>query len=355
MTIRKRPPVAVPPQPTAEWPPPTDPFLVPPVDTAVTPVQPAAVLPGEVADDRFGLGMLIGLVVLLAVGGVIAAILLTRHHHNAAAVTTTTVVIKQTVPAAAAPAAGAAAASVVLPSFIGETKQTAASTLRTQGLTVRFATVRGPAPAGAVVGQDPAPHQSAAANSVVTLQISNGAAASPATVRVSTVTVTTAATSTTPPASRPTSTAATTPSKPATVTVPDVSGNQAQSAAQALGRAGFPVSIAYVPGTDPLGTILAESPSAGSTAPTTAHVTINASSGPGQKPQETVPDATGKTIPEAVAAMNGAGLRLFLLKKPVSDRALAGKVVEQTPAPGKTAPHNAQVLVYMGAFESTTR
>jgi hypothetical protein len=42
-----------------------------------------------------------------------------------------------------------------------------------------------------------------------------------------------------------------------------------------------------------------------------------------------------------------------MLKKPVTDKTLAGKVVEQSPAPGKTAPHNAQVLVYMGAFQST--
>jgi serine/threonine-protein kinase len=112
------------------------------------------------------------------------------------------------------------------------------------------------------------------------------------------------------------------------------------------------VTVAYVPGTDPLGTILAESPGAGSTAPTTAHITINASSGPGDKQQETVPDASGKTIPQAVSAMRQAGLRLFFLKKTVTDRALAGKVVEQSPAPGKTAPHNAQVLVYMGAYRT---
>jgi len=125
-----------------------------------------------------------------------------------------------------------------------------------------------------------------------------------------------------------------------------------QSAAASLAKAGFLVTVAYVPGTDPLGSILAESPDAGSSAPTTAHVTINASSGPGDKQQETVPDASGKTIPEAVAAMQAAGLRLFFLKRTVTDRALAGKVVEQSPAPGKTAPHNAQVLVYMGAYRT---
>jgi len=355
MATRKRPPVAA--EPTAAWPPPTDlladPLVAPPVDTAVAPLPPAAGPPAEVADNRFGMGMLLGLVVLLAVGGVIAAILLTRHHHQAAAVTTTVVVGKPATVAGSNPSP-AGPASVVVRRFIGQPKKAAASALRGQGFTVRFATVAGSAPAGVVVGQDPAPQAKAAAHSVVTLQLSNGAAAAGSN-GASTVTVTTSGSATT--ATGATSTAATTtaaaPPKPATASVPDVSGNQVQAAAQSLGAAGFPVSIAYVPSTEPLGTVVAQSPGAGTSEPTTAHVTINAASGPGQKQQESVPDATGKSIPDAVSAMNGAGLRLFLLKKAVCDRSLAGKVVEQTPAAGKTAPHNAQVLVYMGAFQST--
>jgi serine/threonine-protein kinase len=137
--------------------------------------------------------------------------------------------------------------------------------------------------------------------------------------------------------------------------VPDVSGQQVQGAAAAVARSGFLVTIAYVANTQPLGTVVAESPNAGATAPTTAHITINAASGPGQKTQETVPDATGMTIPQAVAAMQHAGLRLIFLKRPVSERTDAGKIVEQSPAPGKTAPHNAQVLVYMGAYQQATK
>jgi beta-lactam-binding protein with PASTA domain len=37
---------------------------------------------------------------------------------------------------------------------------------------------------------------------------------------------------------------------------------------------------------------------------------------------------------------------------PVTDRTQAGKVVEQTPAAGQTAPQNAQVLIYLGAFKA---
>ena len=41
----------------------------------------------------------------------------------------------------------------------------------------------------------------------------------------------------------------------------------------------------------------------------------------------------------------------ILVKKDVADKEQAGKVVEQTPAAGSSAPKRAQVLVYMGAFK----
>jgi hypothetical protein len=48
--------------------------------------------------------------------------------------------------------------------------------------------------------------------------------------------------------------------------------------------------------------------------------------------------------------MQQARLRLFFVKRTVSDRTLAGKVVDLSPAAGAQAPQNAQVLVYMGAY-----
>jgi beta-lactam-binding protein with PASTA domain len=390
-------PVVVAGPPPVGGPPVADPLLAPPLDTAVAPLAPEAayVPPGEIADNRFGMGMLIGLLVLLAIAGVVAAILFTRHHKSASpARTTTTVVVQNTAPAT--PAAG----TKVVPNLIGMAQPDAVTSLRNEGLKVRVVTVPGPAPAGAVLGETPGPQQQLPAGSIVTLRVSNGLATAPQKT-ASTVTVTTTASTpkapaqsgttaaaATPPAvpapsgssgsstEQATTTQATTtaqatttgqasstqatttaaaPPQPTNADVPDVSGQQVKAAASTIARTGFLVTVAYVPGDDPLGTILAESPSAGATAPTTAHITINASSGPGQKQQETVPDATGQTIPQAVSSMQHAGLRLIFLKKPVSERSLAGKVVEQSPAAGKTAPHNAQVLVYMGAFTQSNQ
>jgi hypothetical protein len=39
------------------------------------------------------------------------------------------------------------------------------------------------------------------------------------------------------------------------------------------------------------------------------------------------------------------------VKVPVTTRAQVGKVVEQTPLAAKTAPTNAQVLVYLGVLQ----
>ncbi len=105
-----------------------------------------------------------------------------------------------------------------------------------------------------------------------------------------------------------------------------------------------------MPGDDPLGTVRAQSPSAGATARTGSHVTLSVSSGPGDKTAETVPDTSGQTVPQALSTLNRAGLRLIMLRRTVTDRSLAGRIVEQTPRAGAQAPKNAQVLVYMGAY-----
>jgi serine/threonine-protein kinase len=111
------------------------------------------------------------------------------------------------------------------------------------------------------------------------------------------------------------------------------------------------VTLAYVPNDQPLGTVVAESPQAGSSAQTGSHVTLNLSAGPSSagSGSGSVPSLTGQSIPQAVSATKQAGLRLIFVRKPVTDQSQAGKVVEQTPAPGTSVPKNAKVLVYMGA------
>ena len=59
----------------------------------------------------------------------------------------------------------------------------------------------------------------------------------------------------------------------------------------------------------------------------------------------------GQKLPQAVPVLQHVGLRLIFLRARVDDRSKAGVIVAQTPLPGKHAPQNAQVLVYMGAYQ----
>jgi beta-lactam-binding protein with PASTA domain len=169
------------------------------------------------------------------------------------------------------------------------------------------------------------------------------AATSPATTARVTTTATTSAGSTTA------QTTTTAPSRPATVSVPDLGSSRVQGAVDRLASSGLLVTLAYVPNELPLGTVVAESPSGGDSAPTGSHVTLNLSGGKDGTSSNSVPSVTGRSIPEALAAMKSAGLRLIFVRTPVSDNAQAGTVVGQTPAPGTRIPQHAEVLVYMGA------
>ena len=134
----------------------------------------------------------------------------------------------------------------------------------------------------------------------------------------------------------------------ARATVPRVAGDL-QAALQAVRNAGFSATVHYVPSDQPRGTVVAQSPAGGTAAPTSAQVTINVSSG-----QHTegvgVPNTVGMTIPQAVSAVQSAGLHLVMLRRTVADQSEAGKVIAQTPAAGQQAPKNSRVVVYMGAF-----
>jgi beta-lactam-binding protein with PASTA domain len=166
----------------------------------------------------------------------------------------------------------------------------------------------------------------------------------------STPTTTTAPTTTQAATTTPTTTAAV-PAQPTTATVPDVTGQKEAAAVTALGKAGLFASIVFVPGTDPLGTVLEQAKPAGTTVPYHSHVQINVSRGPNATTDATVPNVTGQTLQQAVSTLNGAHLRLIYLKVPVTSRAQAGKVVQQSPLAGAKAPQNAQVVVYLGAFK----
>jgi serine/threonine-protein kinase len=321
-----------------------------PTDTAPLPPSPPPAAPPPEAEpgNRIGLGMLLAIVLLAGAAAALAAVLLTRHHGNQPRATPTTVVVT-TAPVPTTPAAKGTKKKLILPvpDLVGSPRKNAATGLRRAGFKVSYVSVPSALPRGTVTGQDPKPATKVAKGSDVRLKVSTGVGQG-----------------TTPSAApssgvqqqqqqqRQTTTEATTTqaaAEPATASVPGLSGDL-RSAVQQLDQSGLTASIAYVPGTQPLGSVIAQSPAGGSTAKTHSQVTVNVSAGPNASEMETVPNVVGRSVPQALSTLNGAGLRLVLLKATVGDRSRAGTIVAQTPLPGKQAPKNAQVLVYMGAF-----
>ncbi|HEY3184221.1 MAG TPA: PASTA domain-containing protein [Gaiellaceae bacterium] len=374
-------------------PPPDDGWPAPEGETVVRATEDTAVRPAPVGpppdgpDRRIGWGLLFGiLVVALAAGAIVAAWLLTRDDEK----TTTTTVVTTTPTTASAskvavprlvglkeqqalvrlgelglrpkevfkptkkptrvvvsqnPEEGtevkkktqvtlvidSGAPKVAVPDVVGQPLEEATAKLDALGLDSEQTEVTSTEPPRTVVDQAPAAGTKVAKGAVVTLSVAKASGAT-----TTTATTTGAGTTTT--------------AAPRTVSVPDLTGMQVQPAAARLGSAGLLASIHYIPGDDPLGTVEEQSPKPGQTVKQRSRVTLNLSSGPGTKPQKTVPNVVGQTLDASVARIKAAGLRTFFLKVPVTDRAQAGKVVEQTPAAGQTAPQNAQVLIYLGAF-----
>jgi len=283
-------------------------------------------------DRRLGAGMLLAItVIVLAVAGAAIAYFLTRDDKGGSKVTT--VVERSTAPAGGGTTTAAPSASKVVPDLTGRTLADARSALENLGLNVDVTRIASDKPAGTVVDQAPKSGAKLAKGSSVTLSVATPNAS------------TTTAPSTTP------STTVATPSQPTSATMPDVSTQTESAAVQTLTRAGILPSLVFVPGSDPLGTVTGQAKTAGSTVPYHSHVQINISSGPGDKSQERVPNVIGQTLQQAVSSVNGTHLRLIYVKYPVGSRSQAGKIVQQSPLGGGHAPENAQVLVFLGAFQ----
>jgi serine/threonine-protein kinase len=368
------------------------------------PRPPVAPPPGPGADRRIGAGMLLALtVIVLAVAGVAIAYLLT--HRDSARGSVTTVVLSTTAPKPAAASAAkvsvprvvglkeqpalvrlaqlglrpkeiyrptkqpsgvvvgqkpqeatrlakgsrvtlvidSGAAQVALPSLTGRSFDDAQAALDKLGLDSTATQVTSDQPAGTVVDQAPKPGTKIAKGSVVTLSVARAKGSA---------TPTTTAGATTTAASSPTTTGASAPppAQPASATVPDVTSQTEAAAVQALNRVGILASLFFIPGDDPLGTVEQQAKQAGTAVPARSHMQINVSRGPGEKPDEQVPNVVGQTLQQALTSINGAHLRLIFVKVAVTSRAQAGKVVQQSPLGGGHAPQNAQVVVFLGAY-----
>jgi beta-lactam-binding protein with PASTA domain len=331
------------PTPPDSWPTSEDETVVQQRETLVGGAPPPAAPPpaGPPSDRRIGAGMLLalGVLVLIAAGILIAYLLTHRSDHKAATTVLVTTAQSTTVPP-----------KVAVPRFVGLTEQDALVRAGQVGLQPKEVFKPTKAPKGVVISQNPQEGSELAHGATVTLVVDSTAKATTTPTATSTSTTTQATTTNATLTTAPTTTAAA-PPQPQSATVPDITGQQEAAAVTSLGNAGILASIVFVPASDPLGTVVQQAKPAGTTVPFHSHVQINLSRGPNNNPLESVPNVVGKTLQEAVSALNAAHLRLIYLKYPVTSQAQAGKVVQQTPLGGAQAPQNAQIVVYLGAFK----
>ncbi|HZQ87696.1 MAG TPA: Stk1 family PASTA domain-containing Ser/Thr kinase [Acidimicrobiales bacterium] len=206
------------------------------------------------------------------------------------------------------------ASPVPVPNVVGEDVATAISALRRAGLQVQQTDkADNTTVAGTVLDQDPAGGQTAAKNSTVRITVSSGK------------------------------------SKQA---VPDVSGLDADQAANELGQKGFRTTTKQETSTSVAkGKVTRTDPPAGTQLDNGSLVTVYVSSGAAQV---TVPDETGRTQAAAKADLEGRGFTVVVTQQDTSDPSMDGRVVDQTPNGGSKADPGSTVTIVVGRSTSST-
>lgn len=213
----------------------------------------------------------------------------------------------------------------VVPGVVGLQQQAAIKKLTADGYSVKAIVGPSRQPRGLVASQVPGGGSRLTQGSTVTLHVSNGQAATVAAT-------TTAATTTT--------TATTTAAAP-TAVVPDVTGQDMVSGAGQVEAAGFVAETDPVPGGGSPGSIVSESPPAGTQGKAGDTVRLGVAV-PSNPPSTQIPDVTGKTASEARAAL----LQAKLTVRTTYQSGKAGVVLRESPT--GTAPAYTQVTISVG-------
>lgn len=213
---------------------------------------------------------------------------------------------------------------VTVPDVLGQQRDTAVAAIRGAGLEPKAFVVPSAQKKGAVVAQNPQAGKRVAGGAIVRLNVSNGSSGS-------------AAPPPPPPASAP----------PASVDVPDVTG-QAQDAAQKqLNPAGLKAGVVYVKSDEAQGTVVSQSP-AGGTANRGTRVQLNVALGSQPGTLKGVPEVRNLDENAARSKLTAAGFQVQTLQQPVTDPAQVGKVVDEQPAGGRNAPAGSVITIYVG-------
>jgi beta-lactam-binding protein with PASTA domain len=246
------------------------------------------------------------LLLVLVLGGLAAAWLLARDDNSTSPSTVTASSIRTEVP-----------------NTIGQSRDAAVTAVRDAGLVPQAFTVPSSQPKGTVVAQNPRPGLRAPGGSTVRLNVSNGAGPGAA-----------------PPPPPP-------PAPPATVTVPEVTGQQQHVAQRQLNAAGLKARVVYLESHEERGTVVSQAPAGGATRARGTRIQLNVAFGPRPGTLKGVPDVRNLDPAAARARLTAADFTVQTLRQPVSDGSQVGKVVDEQPR-GRNAPLRSVVTIYVG-------
>ncbi len=198
-----------------------------------------------------------------------------------------------------------------IPSVEGESVAAATRALRHAHLRVSHTVSQSSTrfPSGQVVGTDPGSGRSVPVGTPVTLLVSSG---------------------------QPTR------------SIPSVVGETQSGANTDLTKAGFNVNTTQRPSNSvPVGAVISQSPSAGTTAPVGSTVSIVIATAP---PTQTVPPVTTDPVAGAVNALKAAGFKVAQRTRKVTSPTQNGIVVDQSPAGNSKANKGSTVTIVVGKY-----
>jgi eukaryotic-like serine/threonine-protein kinase len=142
-------------------------------------------------------------------------------------------------------------------------------------------------------------------------------------------------------------------SGPAQVKVPDLSGDSRSGAEAALAAVGLAVGTVseQVSAGAAAGSVLAQSPKAGSSVETGSKVDLTVAKASNEV---AVPKVVGQSETQASAALGRAGFAPRVVSAHVNEQSKAGIVLKQSPAAGTTARKGSTVALTVGVLETPT-
>jgi eukaryotic-like serine/threonine-protein kinase len=134
----------------------------------------------------------------------------------------------------------------------------------------------------------------------------------------------------------------------ATITVPNVVGDDHVAAGARVDGLNLIADSYPVESDQVRGTVVAQDPEGGTPVPPRTHIRLDVAIGPGERPTAIVPDVTGPDEVEARATVREAGFTVLTIDRPAPTPEERGEVILQRPAAGTEAPVLTQIRLYVG-------